>query len=97
MYINNQQIYNSNGLYAHKSFISSIFQGAIPEYKGALTWEVYDFEDIPDEIIKALLSEPFFKRRMEMLSRLDGFLLYGLLRVDFFSTSELLFLDKKNK
>ena len=32
MYINNQQIYNSNGLYAHKSYFSSNFKGAISEY-----------------------------------------------------------------
>ena len=29
VYINNQQIYNSNGLYAHKSYISNNFQAAI--------------------------------------------------------------------
>ena len=31
MYINNQQIYNSNGLYAHKSYISNNFKAAISE------------------------------------------------------------------
>ena len=36
VYINNQQIYNSNGLYAHKSYISNNFKGAICEYKGVL-------------------------------------------------------------
>ena len=39
-YINNQQIYNTNGLYAHKSYISNIFQGAISEYKGFCTSRV---------------------------------------------------------
>ena len=29
VYINNQQIYNSNGLYAHKSYVSNNFKGAI--------------------------------------------------------------------
>ena len=29
VYINNQQIYNSNGLYAHKSYISNNFKAAI--------------------------------------------------------------------
>ena len=33
VYINKQQIYNSNGLYAHKSNISNNFKGAISEYK----------------------------------------------------------------
>ena len=39
VYINNQQIYNSNGLYAHNSYISNNFQGAISEYKGVLHCE----------------------------------------------------------
>ena len=33
VYINNQQIYNSNGLYAHKSYISNNFKTAISDYK----------------------------------------------------------------
>ena len=37
--INNQQIYNSNGLYAYKSYISNSFKGAISEYKGVLHCE----------------------------------------------------------
>ena len=39
VYINNQQIYNSNGLYAHKSYISNNFKAAISEYKGVLHCE----------------------------------------------------------
>ena len=31
VYINNQQIYNSNDLYAHKSYICNNFKGAISE------------------------------------------------------------------
>ena len=91
MYINNQQIYNSNGLYALKSYIFNNFKGAISESKGVLHCEGYDYEEFPDEIMEAPLSEPFFTRRMKMLSRPDGFLLYGKLAVDFFSTSELLY------
>ena len=95
VYINNQQIYNSNGLYAHKSYISNNFKGAIFEYKGVLHCEVYDYEDFPDEIVEAPLSEPFFTRRLKMLSRPDGFRLYGKLGFDFFSTSELLYPNMK--
>ena len=91
VYINNQQIYNSNGLYADKFYISNKFKGAISEYKGVLHCEGYDDEEFPDEIMEAPLSEPFFTRRMKMLSRPDGFMLYGKLGVDFFSTSELLY------
>ena len=95
VYINNQQIYNSNGLYALKSCISNNFKAAISEYKGVLHCEGYDYEVFPDETMEAPLSEPFFTRRMRMLSRLDGFMLYANLGVDFFSTSELLYPNMK--
>ena len=57
VYINNQQIYNSNGLYAHKSYISNDFKEAISEYKRVLHCEGYDYEEFPDEIMAAPLSE----------------------------------------
>ena len=85
--INNQRIYNSNGLYAHKSYISNNFEAAISEYKGVLHCEGYDYEQDP-EAINNTLPDPFFTRRMKLLSRPDGFMLYGQLRLDFFSTSE---------
>ena len=88
--INNHQILNSKGLYAHKSYIYINFNGAISEYKGVLHCEAYDYEDVPDEIMEAHLSEPFFTWRMKVLTRHDGFLLYGKLGVNFFSTAALL-------
>ena len=93
----NQQIYNSNGLYADKSYNSNNFKGAISEYKGVLHCEGYDFEEFPGEIMEAPLSEPFFTRRIKMHKRPDGFILYGKLRVDFFSTSQLFYLNMKIK
>ena len=45
--------------------------------------------------MEAALSEPFFTRKMKMLSRPDGFMLYGELGVDIFSISELLYLNMK--
>ena len=95
VYINNQQFYNPNGLYAHKSYISNNFKGAISEYKGVLHCEGYDYEEFVEEIIEAPLSEPSFTRRMKMLSRPDGFMLYGKLGIDFFSVSELLYPNMK--
>ena len=50
VYINNQQVYNSNGLYAHKSYISNKFNAAISEFKGVLYCEDYDYEQDPDDI-----------------------------------------------
>ena len=95
VYNNNQQIYNSNGFYAHNYHFSNNFKGAISENKGVLHSEGYDFEEFPEEIMEAPLSEPFFTRRMKMLSRPDGFLLYGKLGVDFSSTSDLLYPNMK--
>ena len=69
VYINNQQFYNSNGLYAHKTHISINFKGAISEYKRVLHCEGYDYEEIPDEIMEALLSEPFFHKDKENASQ----------------------------
>ena len=89
VFINNQ-IYNSNGLYVHKSYISNNFKAAISEYKGVLHCEGYDYEQDPEDINNPL-PDPFFTRRVKLLSRPDGFMLYGRLEIDFFSTSELLY------
>ena len=91
VYINNQQSYNSNGLYAHKSYICNNFRGAIFEDKGVLHCEGYDYDEFLDEIMEAPLSEPLFTGTMKMLSRLDGFMSYGKLGVDFLSTSLLVY------
>ena len=75
-------------MYAHKSYISNNF-------KGVFRYEGYNYEDIPDEIMEAPLSEPFFTRSLKMLSRTDGFMLYSKLGVDFFSFSEMLYPNMK--
>ena len=94
VYIKNQQIYNSNGLYAHKSYISNNFKAAISEYKGNLHCEGIDYEQDPEDISN-LLPGPFFTRGMKLLNRLDGFMFYGKLGIDFFPTSELLYSNMK--
>ena len=78
-------------MYAHKSYISNNFKGVISEYKGILHCDGYDYEEFPDAVMEAPLSEHVSTRRMKMLSRPDGFMLYGRLGVDFFSTSKLLY------
>ena len=90
VYITNQQIHNSNGFYAHKSYISNNFKAAISEYKGVLHFEGYDYAQDPEDISNPL-PDPFFTRRMKLLSRPDGFMLYGKVGIDLFSTSELLY------
>ena len=94
VYISNQQIYNSNGLYAHKSYISNNFKAAIFEYKGVLLCEGYYYEQDPEDISNPL-PDSFFTRRMKLLSRPDGFMLYVKLGIDFISTSELLYPNMK--
>ena len=69
VYINNQQIYNSNGLYAHQSYISNKFKAFISEYKGVLHCEGYDYEQDPEHISNHLL-DPFFTSRMKLLNDL---------------------------
>ena len=56
--------------------------------------EGYGYEQDPEDISNPL-PDPFFTRRMKLLSRLDGFMLYGKVGIDFFSTSELLYPNMK--
>ena len=56
VYINNQQLCNSNGFYPHKSYNSYNFKGASSDYKGVLHCDGYDYEDILDEIMETPLS-----------------------------------------
>ena len=90
LYINNHQIYNSNGLYSHKSHFSNNFKSTLTDYKGVLHCEGYDYEEDPEK----LLEGPFFTRR-KLYSRPDGFMLYGKLSIDFLTTSELLYPNMK--
>ena len=77
-------------MYAHKSYVSNNFKGAISEYKTVLHCKRYDYEEFFDETMEAPFSELFFTKRMKTFSRPDGFSLYGKLGVNFFSVSELL-------
>ena len=67
--------------------------GPISEYNGVLHCKGSDFEEFPDKVLESPspLSEPFFKRRMKLLSRPDDFMLYGKLGIYFLSTSHLLY------
>ena len=96
VYINNQQTYNSNGLYAREFFFQQL-QGSHIWIQVSFALRGYDYEGLTDETMEALLSESFFTKRMKMLSRPDGFLLYGKLGVDFFSTSEFIYPKMENR
>ena len=45
--------------------------------------EVYDYEQDPEGIANPL-PDPFFTKRMKLLSRPEGFMVYGKLGIDFF-------------
>ena len=55
-----------------------------------MNFEGCDFEEVPDEIMEAPSSELFPTKRLKMPSRPDGSVLYGILGIDFLSTSGLL-------
>ena len=91
LYIDNHQIYKSNGLYAQKSHISNNFKSTLSDYKGVLHCEGYDYDVDPENLVEG----PFFTRRMKLYSRPDGFMLYGKLGIDFLTTSKLLYPNMK--
>ena len=89
VYINNQKVYKSSGLYAHKCYNSNNFKRIISVYKGVLHCEGYDYEDFLADIMEEPSSEPFSQKKMKMLCRTDGIMLYRKLGVDFLSNTEL--------
>ena len=97
MYINNQQIYKFNGLYAHESYISNNFKVTIFEYKRILHCEEAMTLNRIMRILVTPYLIPFLTKRMKLLSRPDSFTLYGKLGIDFFSTFELLYPNMKNR
>ena len=56
--------------------------------------EGYGYEQDPEDISNPL-PDPFFTKRMKLLNRPDGFMLYGKLGIDFFSTTEFLYPNMK--
>ena len=56
LYINNHQIYNSNGLYAHKTHNSNNFDSTMIDNKGVLQWEWYDYAEGSENILKGHFS-----------------------------------------
>ena len=89
LYINNHQIYNSNGLYADKSHISKNFKNTLSDYKGVLHCEGYDCEECPEN----LLEGPFFTERMKLF----GFMFHGKLGINFLTISETLYPHRKKR
>ena len=91
LYIYSHQIYNPNGLYAHKSHISNNFKSTLTDNKGVLHCEGYDYAEDPESFVEG----PFFTRRKKLYSRPDDFMLYGKLGINFLTTFELLYPNMK--
>ena len=58
--------------------------------QGSFALRGCDYEEFPDEIMEALLSELFLTRKMKTLSRPNGLMLYGKVGIEFLSISEML-------
>ena len=49
VYLNNQQVYNSNGLYGHKAMISNEFNASTMNNERNLACHGYEFEKDPSD------------------------------------------------
>lgn len=81
LYFNGEQVYNSNGLYAHKALISTEFLASRPENSGILSCQGYEYEENPGNL------DDFADRKTNAL---DGISLYGRLSIDAFSCDKFL-------
>ena len=90
VYINNLQLYNSDGIYAHKAYISKNFKGDITDYNRVVHRKVYDYAEFFDQLMEAHLSETFSQGEGKNL--VDPMVFCCMLNWGFyfFSTSELL-------
>ena len=93
VYSHKQQIFISNGLYAHKSH--SFHEKAVTVDKGEMHCEGFEYKESPGELMDARLFEPFMIWRMKTLRTLNGFLSYGNLGDDSFSNSHFLHSNMK--
>ena len=83
VYINNQKNYNSNGVCKYKSYLSNYFKGPSLNTNEFCTARGTTMKNILMNLLEPPLSEPFFTTRIKMLSRPDGFKLYGELGLIF--------------
>ena len=90
VYLNNQQVYNSNGLYGHKALISNEFNASTRNNDGILACHGYEFEKQPSDYEKS----PFIDREEELLLK-NGSTYYGKLAIDLFQCEKLLLPNTK--
>ena len=90
VYLNNQQVYNSNGLYGHKALISNEFNASTRNNEGKLACHGYEFETEHSDHEKS----PFIDREEELLLK-NGSTYYGKLAIDLFQCEKLLLPNTK--
>ena len=90
LYPNNQQVYNSNGLYGHKGSISNKFNASTRNNEGILTCHGYEFEKEPSDYEKS----PFIDREEELLLK-NGSTYYCKLAIDLLQCEKLLLPNTK--
>ena len=90
VYLNNQQVYNSNGLYGHKALISNEFNASTRNNEGILACHGYEFEKEPSDYEKS----PLIDRGEELLLK-KGSTYYGKLAIDLFQCEKLLLPNTK--
>ena len=91
VFLNKQQVYNSNGLYGHKALISNDFNDSTMNNEGILACHGYEFEKDPIDYEKV----PFIDREEELLLK-DGITLYGKLAIDLFQCENFFTSKYKN-
>ena len=68
VYLNNQQVYNSNGLYGRKALISNEFNASTRNNAGILACHEYGFEKKPGDYEKSR----FIDREEEFLLKMEA-------------------------
>ena len=90
VYLNNQQVYNSKGLYGHKALISNEFNASTRNNEVILACHGYEFEKEPSDYEKS----PFIDREEEILLK-NRSTYYGKLAFDLFQCEDLLLPNTK--
>ena len=90
VYLNNQQVYNSNGLYGHRALISNKFNASTRNNEGILACHGYECEKEPSNFDKS----PFIDREEELLLK-NGTTHYGKLAIDLFQCEKFLLPNTK--
>ena len=67
VYLNNQQVYNSNGIRGHKALISNKFNASSRKNDGIMACNGFEFEKEPSDFEKS----PFIDREEELLLKME--------------------------